>query len=111
MRACDYQCFELPVYREEWESLRVLAHFAARDVFMISDSTCPPTDSSANRTLSLEVLSRSAKANALMIAGWQSTGFCHGVMNTDNISLLGETIDYGPYAFMDSESSFIATLL
>jgi len=36
-----------------------------------------------------------------LIARWQSVGFCHGVMNTDNMSLLGLTIDYGPYGFLD----------
>lgn len=38
---------------------------------------------------------------ARMIAQWQSVGFAHGVMNTDNMSILGLTFDYGPYAFMD----------
>ena len=38
---------------------------------------------------------------ARMAAQWQAVGFCHGVMNTDNMSLLGLTIDYGPYGFMD----------
>ncbi|RUO81205.1 YdiU family protein [Idiomarina tyrosinivorans] len=38
---------------------------------------------------------------AKMIAGWQAFGFVHGVMNTDNMSILGETFDYGPYAFFD----------
>ena len=38
---------------------------------------------------------------ALLIAQWQAVGFCHGVMNTDNMSLLGLTIDYGPFQFMD----------
>lgn len=37
-----------------------------------------------------------------MIAGWQAYGFIHGVMNTDNMSLAGETFDYGPYAFLDN---------
>ena len=39
--------------------------------------------------------------NAAMIAYWQAYGFCHGVMNTDNMSILGITFDYGPYAFLD----------
>jgi uncharacterized protein YdiU (UPF0061 family) len=36
-----------------------------------------------------------------LIAQWQSVGFCHGVMNTDNMSILGLTIDYGPFGFLD----------
>ncbi|MFA5938708.1 MAG: YdiU family protein [Sinimarinibacterium sp.] len=38
---------------------------------------------------------------AELIARWQSVGFCHGVMNTDNMSVLGLTLDYGPYGFID----------
>lgn len=41
------------------------------------------------------------KKQADLIAQWQSIGFIHGVMNTDNMSIAGETIDYGPCAFMD----------
>ena len=40
-----------------------------------------------------------------MVAKWQVYGFVHGVMNTDNMSILGLTIDYGPYAFMDRFNS------
>ena len=39
---------------------------------------------------------------ASLIARWQLVGFVHGVMNTDNMALSGETIDYGPCAFMDA---------
>ncbi|MGB1327836.1 MAG: protein adenylyltransferase SelO [Porticoccaceae bacterium] len=39
---------------------------------------------------------------AKTIAQWQSVGFCHGVMNTDNMSILGDTIDYGPFGFLDN---------
>jgi uncharacterized protein YdiU (UPF0061 family) len=42
-----------------------------------------------------------AYRTAIMVSGWQAIGFCHGVMNTDNMSILGLTIDYGPYAFLD----------
>ncbi len=44
-----------------------------------------------------EVLERTAE----MVAYWQAYGFCHGVMNTDNMSILGITFDFGPYAFLD----------
>ena len=39
---------------------------------------------------------------AQMLAHWQAVGFCHGVMNTDNMSILGLTIDYGPFQFLDA---------
>jgi uncharacterized protein YdiU (UPF0061 family) len=41
------------------------------------------------------------RLTAVMLAKWQAVGFCHGVMNTDNMSLLGLTIDYGPFQFLD----------
>jgi len=44
-----------------------------------------------------EVTERTAR----LIAQWQAVGFCHGVMNTDNMSILGLTLDYGPYGFME----------
>jgi len=45
---------------------------------------------------------------AKMIARWQAVGFAHGVMNTDNMSIIGETLDYGPYGFLDDyEPHFI----
>lgn len=44
-----------------------------------------------------EVMARTAR----LVAQWQCVGFCHGVLNTDNMSILGLTIDYGPYGFMD----------
>lgn len=39
--------------------------------------------------------------SAQMVAQWQAVGFCHGVLNTDNMSILGLTLDYGPFQFMD----------
>lgn len=41
------------------------------------------------------------RRTAVLVAGWQSVGFCHGVLNTDNMSIVGVTLDYGPYGFMD----------
>ncbi len=48
------------------------------------------------------LLSAVRDAQALLIAKWMSIGFIHGVMNTDNCAISGETIDYGPCAFMDA---------
>lgn len=48
------------------------------------------------------------EANAELIARWQAYGFCHGVMNTDNMSVLGITFDFGPFAFLDDfDANFI----
>lgn len=49
-----------------------------------------------------EVVERTAR----LMAQWQSLGFCHGVMNTDNFSVLGLTLDYGPFGFMDRFRQF-----
>ena len=43
-----------------------------------------------------------SERTAHMVAAWQAVGFCHGVMNTDNMSILGLTIDYGPFQFLDA---------
>ena len=50
----------------------------------------------------LSLLKEVVKRQASLIAKWQLIGFIHGVMNTDNMALSGETIDYGPCAFMDA---------
>ena len=42
------------------------------------------------------------RRTATLLAQWQAVGFCHGVMNTDNMSILGLTIDYGPFGFLDA---------
>jgi serine/tyrosine/threonine adenylyltransferase len=60
----------------------------------------PEADAEANVGLSL--LREVIKRQASLIAKWQLVGFIHGVMNTDNMALSGETIDYGPCAFMDA---------
>lgn len=49
----------------------------------------------------LEMLARVVTRTAHLVADWQAVGFCHGVMNTDNQSILGLTLDYGPFGFMD----------
>jgi uncharacterized protein YdiU (UPF0061 family) len=49
----------------------------------------------------VSLLEAVVKRTAELMAGWQVVGFCHGVMNTDNMSILGLTLDYGPYGFMD----------
>ena len=43
-----------------------------------------------------------SERTAHMAAAWQAVGFCHGVMNTDNMSILGLSIDYGPFQFLDA---------
>ena len=47
------------------------------------------------------LLQKVTRQTAVLMADWQAVGFCHGVMNTDNMSMLGLTLDYGPFGFMD----------
>ena len=74
------------------------------DVRSLADYTIarhfPDIESSENKYLLL--LKEVAGRQASLIAKWQLTGFIHGVMNTDNMTVSGETIDYGPCAFMDA---------
>lgn len=49
----------------------------------------------------LELFKLISNNNAKLVAQWQSVGFCHGVLNSDNISALGLTLDYGPFGFLD----------
>ncbi|MBT2765828.1 protein adenylyltransferase SelO [Paenibacillus sp. ISL-20] len=75
------------------EDLRTLADYTLERHY-------PEVDPGENRYLSL--LKEVIKRQAALIAKWQLVGFIHGVMNTDNMTLSGETIDYGPCAFMDT---------
>jgi uncharacterized protein YdiU (UPF0061 family) len=49
----------------------------------------------------VRLLASVVERTARLIADWMAVGFCHGVMNTDNMSILGLTIDYGPFGFLD----------
>lgn len=75
------------------EDLKALADYTLQRHF-------PEFDTDENRYLAL--LKEVIKRQASLIAKWQLVGFIHGVMNTDNMALSGETIDYGPCAFMDA---------
>ena len=63
----------------------------------------PALLSAPNRPLAL--LEAVAEAQARLVAKWMALGFVHGVMNTDNVTISGETIDYGPCAFLDTYSA------
>ncbi|OKL38047.1 protein adenylyltransferase SelO [Domibacillus mangrovi] len=83
-------------YVAKWgtaQELRVLADYALKRHY-------PDVDADEDRYLIL--LQEVIKRQAILIAKWQLVGFIHGVMNTDNMTISGETIDYGPCAFMDA---------
>jgi len=54
-----------------------------------------------DKHLALALLKETTLRTAALMADWQAVGFCHGVMNTDNMSILGLTLDYGPFQFLD----------
>ena len=75
------------------DTLKALADYTLERHFKIEEG---------NTNSYLFLLQEVIKRQAELIAKWQSVGFIHGVMNTDNMSICGETIDYGPCAFMDT---------
>ncbi|QDQ03300.1 YdiU family protein [Lysinibacillus fusiformis] len=83
-------------YVAQWgtdEDIQILANTTLARHF-------PNFNAAPNRYLYL--LQEVVKRQASLIAKWQLVGFIHGVMNTDNMTISGETIDYGPCAFMDT---------
>ncbi|KAG6819356.1 hypothetical protein H0H93_012571 [Arthromyces matolae] len=79
--------------KPDWEGLRILGEWVRDEVLRL--------DVEEGKPWAWELVQEVARRNAKMVAGWQAYGFMHGVINTDNVSILGLTIDYGPYAFMD----------
>ena len=110
----------LPVYRETVETAAVVTrvapsfirfghfeHFAHHDqldalkrlVDWFITHHAPECADAPEPVVAL--LKRVSLQTAELMAQWQAIGFCHGVMNTDNMSMLGLTLDYGPFGFMD----------
>ena len=84
--------FEVFFYRGQFERLGPLADHVIQNHFPELQETAEPY---------LELLREVVRRTARLIAQWQLVGFAHGVMNTDNMSVLGLTLDYGPYGFLD----------
>ena len=59
-------------------------------------------DGEAREARWLRAYGEMVQRTARLVAGWQCVGFCHGVLNTDNMSVVGDTIDYGPFGFMET---------
>ncbi|XP_055859967.1 protein adenylyltransferase SelO, mitochondrial-like isoform X2 [Biomphalaria glabrata] len=58
------------------------------------------------REMYLEFYTEVVRRTARLVAEWQCVGWCHGVLNTDNMSIVGVTIDYGPFGFMDKYNPY-----
>lgn len=85
--------FEVFYYREQFDQIKILADYVIEHHF-------PDLAEASNPYISL--LQTVSERTASLIAKWQAVGFSHGVMNSDNMSILGLTMDYGPYGFMET---------
>jgi len=85
--------FQYFAARRDTEALALLADYVIHRLYPSLTSVDEPY---------LALLSAVIDRQAALVAQWQLIGFIHGVMNTDNMSIAGETIDYGPCAFMDT---------
>ena len=121
-RALCLSASPLPVYRERVEQAAIVTrfapsfvrfghfeHFAARqkdsELRQLADYVIDsfyPDCRSASGSPYAALLQAVTRRTATLLADWQAIGFCHGVMNTDNMSILGLTIDYGPFQFLDA---------
>jgi uncharacterized protein YdiU (UPF0061 family) len=86
--------FELPASRGDTGLLQQLVDFTIRRDF--------PELTGTGETLYAQWFAQVCERTARMVAHWMRVGFVHGVMNTDNMSILGLTIDYGPYGWVDN---------
>ncbi|MEW9898257.1 protein adenylyltransferase SelO [Chitinivorax sp. PXF-14] len=85
--------FEVFFYRNQHDAIRELADFVIDHYYPACRDAARPY-----QALLDQVIARTAS----LMADWQAVGFCHGVMNTDNMSVLGLTLDYGPFGFLDA---------
>ncbi len=85
--------FEVFYHRHQYDAIKQLADF-------VIDAHYPELADAEDRYALL--LAAVIRRTARLMAQWQSVGFAHGVMNTDNMSILGLTLDYGPYGFLDT---------
>ena len=85
--------FEHFAHHDQHDALRRLADFTIAHHY--------PECATAEQPYAA-LLQAVARRTATLMAQWQAVGFCHGVMNTDNMSILGLTIDYGPFGFLDA---------
>jgi hypothetical protein len=98
--------FEVFYYRQEFDRLAPLADHIIGEYFPHLPGEHPspyPLPASGEREkIYAAWLTEVVERTARLMAQWQAVGFCHGVMNSDNMSVLGLTLDYGPYGFMDA---------
>lgn len=85
--------FEYYYYQQRFDDLKLLADYTIEHHFpQLQDADNPY----------LELLKNVVNSTAALMVEWQAVGFAHGVMNSDNMSIHGITIDYGPFGFLDA---------
>ena len=85
--------FQILAARKDLKTLTALTDYTIRHFF--------PTIKSTGKESYIEFFNEVVNRTLKMIVHWQRVGFVHGVMNTDNLSILGLTIDYGPYGWLE----------
>lgn len=91
--------FQILAFREEIEILRQLMDYTIRRDFIHLNA---PPSGKIPTAMYLKWFEEVCRRTADMIVHWMRVGFVHGVMNTDNMSVLGLTIDYGPYGWLEN---------
>ncbi|MBT8445678.1 MAG: YdiU family protein [Gammaproteobacteria bacterium] len=86
--------FQLPAARDDKATLEALVRYTLRRLF--------PEIGESGKAAVLDFFESVCRSTASLMVEWMRVGFVHGVMNTDNLSILGETIDYGPYGWLDN---------
>ena len=93
--------FQLPAAMQNYDLLRKLIDYTIRFDFPEMALPVDSTNQFSNESI-LEWFQEVCKRTAMMVVEWMRVGFVHGVMNTDNMSILGLTIDYGPYGWLEN---------
>ncbi len=93
--------FQLPAAMQNYDLLRKLIDYTIRFDFPEMDLPVDSANQFSNESI-LEWFQEVCKRTAMMVVEWMRVGFVHGVMNTDNMSILGLTIDYGPYGWLEN---------
>ena len=86
--------FELFAVRHQYQQVQELADFVIRNMYGKLS-----TDKQRYNHLLLDIAHRTGK----LVAYWQAFGFTHGVLNTDNMNVIGSTVDYGPFGFVENK--------
>ncbi len=93
--------FQLPAYRKDLSLLKQLVDYSIERDFSELLNDAAETENKCSKATYLQWFSEICQRTCKLMVHWQRVGFVHGVMNTDNMSIIGETIDYGPYGWID----------